>query len=103
MGAACVTQAPGSIKRISEETVAAAAGTSNQKAALLREEKPRCAIERWGLDLTDAGARKELFGRIGASPAKVMTLTEGVIGYLGVEEFASLADDLYASSRVSCG
>jgi len=67
-----------------------------RKVALLRDETPRCAIERWGLDLTDGGARKELFGRIGATSARAMALTEGVIGYLTVDQVASLADDLHA-------
>jgi methyltransferase (TIGR00027 family) len=67
-----------------------------RKAALLRDETPGCAIERWGLDLTDGGGRKELFGRIGAASSKAMALTEGVIGYLTVHQVASLADDLHA-------
>jgi methyltransferase (TIGR00027 family) len=66
-----------------------------RKATLLRDETPRCAIERWGLDLTDGGARKELFGRIGTASSKAMALTEGVIGYLTVDQVASLADDLH--------
>jgi methyltransferase (TIGR00027 family) len=66
-----------------------------RKAALLRDETPGCAIERWGLDLTDGGGRKELFGRIGAASSKAMALTEGVIGYLTEDQVASLADDLH--------
>ena len=68
----------------------------DRKAALLRGETPRCAIERWGLDLTDGRGRKELFGRIGAASSKAMALTEGVIGYLTVDQVAALADDLHA-------
>jgi methyltransferase (TIGR00027 family) len=70
-------------------------GLIERKAALLRDETPRCAIERWGLDLTDDGGRKELFGRIGAASSKAMALTEGVIGYLTVDQVASLADELH--------
>ena len=66
-----------------------------RKAAHLRDETPRCAIERWGLDLTDDGARKELFDRIGTASLKAMALTEGVIGCLTVDQVASLADDLH--------
>jgi len=66
-----------------------------RKAALLRDETPRCAIKRWGLDLTDDGGCKELFGRIGAASSKAMALTEGVIGYLTVDQVASIADDLH--------
>lgn len=66
-----------------------------RKAALLRDETPRCAIEHWGLDLTDGGGRKELFGQIGAASSKAMALTEGVIGYLTVDQVASIADDLH--------
>jgi methyltransferase (TIGR00027 family) len=66
-----------------------------RKTALLRDETPRCALERWGLDLTDRGARRELFDRIGATSSRAMALTEGVIGYLDVDEVESLANDLY--------
>jgi methyltransferase (TIGR00027 family) len=67
-----------------------------RKTALLRDETPRCSLERWGLDLTDRDARRELFGRIGATSARAMALTEGVIGYLDVDEVGSLANDLHA-------
>jgi methyltransferase (TIGR00027 family) len=67
-----------------------------RKTALLRDETPRCSVERWGLDLAERDARRQLFGRIGANSARAMALTEGVIGYLSVDEVGSLADDLRA-------
>ena len=68
-----------------------------RKTALLRAETPRCSLERWGLDLTDRDAFRELLGRIGATSARAMALTEGVIGYLGVDAVGSLSDDLHAA------
>jgi methyltransferase (TIGR00027 family) len=65
-----------------------------RKIALLRDETPRCSVERWGLDLTERDERRRLFGRIGATSARAMALTEGVIGSLSEDEVGSLADDL---------
>jgi methyltransferase (TIGR00027 family) len=67
-----------------------------RKTALLRDVTPRCSVERCGLDLTDRDARAELFGRIGATSVRAIGLTEGVIGYLGVDDVRSLPDDLHA-------
>jgi methyltransferase (TIGR00027 family) len=68
------------------------------KNDLLRGETPRCSVERVGLDLTDRGALRELFDGIGRSSGRSTALTEGVIGYLDVEDVAALADDLHALS-----
>ena len=65
------------------------------KEERLRDEKPRCRLERVSLDLADRPARLAFLGSLKAQ--RVLVLTEGVTPYLGNEEVASLADDLRAS------
>lgn len=66
------------------------------KESRLREQKPRCQLERVRLDLADHIARKQFFDEVSARSGKVAILTEGVIPYLRNEEVASFADDLRA-------
>lgn len=68
----------------------------DRKAAHVRDEAPACIIERFGLDLADRGARKEVFDEIGATSTRALALTEGVVGSLSVDEAGTLADDLHA-------
>lgn len=66
------------------------------KEELLGDAQPRCALERVRLDLADADARRELFGRLGARGHKALVITEGFLTYLAPEEVAILARDLAA-------
>ena len=66
------------------------------KTAHLSTEVPACSIERFGLDLADRVARRELFDRIWTTSKRAMVLTEGVLGDLSVDEAGGLADDLHA-------
>jgi hypothetical protein len=52
-------------------------------------------VERFGLDLTDRGARGDLLDRIDAGAARSIALTEGFIGLLSTDDVGSLADDLH--------
>jgi methyltransferase (TIGR00027 family) len=61
------------------------------KEEKLRDEKPRCHLERVALDLADRPARKQFLSGLSG---RILVLTEGVIPYLGNEDVASLADDL---------
>lgn len=79
------------------------------KERQLRDERPTCRVERIGLDLAERDARRELFGRIGASSEHALVLTEGLLPYLSVDDAAALADDLRGdatfvswASRISC-
>jgi methyltransferase (TIGR00027 family) len=67
------------------------------KEEVLRGEKPACALERARLDLSDAAARRELFGRLGVAARKALVVTEGLIIYWTAEEVGSLARDLAAA------
>jgi O-methyltransferase involved in polyketide biosynthesis len=66
------------------------------KRELLADEKPSCTVERIETDLADAGARRELFAKIGARGKDVLVVTEGLLIYLTEAEVAALARDLAA-------
>lgn len=64
----------------------------------LAGETPACRLERNKLDLADRRSRQALLSRINARARKALVLTEGVVPYLGLDDVASLADDLYSQS-----
>jgi len=66
------------------------------KEDILKGEKPACALERVRLDLSDAGARRDLFGRLGEGARKALIITEGLVIYWTAEQVASLARHLAA-------
>jgi methyltransferase (TIGR00027 family) len=66
------------------------------KEELLGGEKPVCALERIRLDLSDAGARRTLFERLGRSARRALIVSEGFLIYLAAEEVRALAKDLTA-------
>ena len=67
------------------------------KESILRDERPRCRLERVSLDLGDAGARRALFARLGAASKSALVLTEGLLIYLTEEEVIALGEDLAAA------
>jgi methyltransferase (TIGR00027 family) len=74
-------------------------GVITFKQEQLRDEKPRCQLERVALDLSNDKARREFFAKINSQPGKILVLTEGVIPYLSEAHVALLADDLAAQSQ----
>jgi methyltransferase (TIGR00027 family) len=66
------------------------------KEASLKNEVPRCGLERVALDLSNAAARRELFDRLARQASKVLIITEGILVYLSAEEVIALAQDLRA-------
>lgn len=66
------------------------------KQSILGDEPARCAHEFAAVDLTDDGARRAFFGRVGASSSRTFVITEGLIAYLQSEQVARLATDLSA-------
>ena len=66
------------------------------KESRLREDMPRCRLERVQLDLAQAAERRLLLSRIAAKSERALVLTEGVVPYLRTQEAALLADDLRA-------
>jgi len=70
------------------------------KEGQLQGEAPCCHLERVRIDLADRQARGELLARVAAQARTILVLTEGVVPYLGNDEVASLATDLFATSQV---
>jgi len=66
------------------------------KEEIFRNEKPACALERVRLDLSKAGARRELFSELGRRAGRALVIAEGLLVYLTEEEVAALARDLAA-------
>lgn len=66
------------------------------KEERLKDETPRCHLERIRLDLADTSQRRALIADLAAKTSKALVLTEGVIPYLDAEAVAALAGDLRA-------
>jgi methyltransferase (TIGR00027 family) len=64
------------------------------KEDILKNEVPKCQIERVALDLANVTARRELFDHLGRRASKVLIITEGLLIYLSAEEVIALAEDL---------
>ena len=73
-------------------------GILDYKEEILRNEKPRCSLERVRLDLSNLAGRRALFTRIGQQSKNVLIISEGLITYLSAEEVASLGTDLAAQA-----
>lgn len=70
------------------------------KTEILRDARPRCALERIPLDLADAAARRALLERLGGSRKRIVVISEGLLIYLTREAVGSLASDLKAQPGV---
>jgi methyltransferase (TIGR00027 family) len=70
------------------------------KEERLRDEHPRCRVERVPVDLSDATLRREFLADIVARGGRVLFLTEGVVPYLSNEDAGALADDLHTVPNV---
>lgn len=66
------------------------------KEEVLAGERPACELTRVRLDLSDAAARRNLFGELARQAKNAVVVTEGLLIYLTREDVASLADDLAA-------
>ncbi|MEP6742219.1 MAG: SAM-dependent methyltransferase [bacterium] len=71
---------------------------TDYKEELLREEQPRCALERVRLDLADVAGRRALFSRFAAGARQALIISEGLIVYLTTEAVAGLAKDVSAQT-----
>ena len=64
------------------------------KSHKLKNELPRCQLERVALDLSDVKKRRDLFQRVNSEAKSVFVITEGLLIYLNEEMVADLAGDL---------
>ena len=67
---------------------------TDYKEEILKDEQPRCALERVRLDLADVTARRALFSRLGAGARQGLVISEGLVVYLTSEAAGALAQDL---------
>jgi methyltransferase (TIGR00027 family) len=72
---------------------------TDYKEELLSDEKPACALERVGLDLSDVDGRRELFQRLAKQSQKALVISEGLVLYLSEDEVGLLATDLAAQEQ----
>jgi methyltransferase (TIGR00027 family) len=70
------------------------------KEEILRNEKPKCRLERLSLDLADGPARRKFFAELDGRAARIVVASEGLLIYFTAEEVASLARDLASVSHV---
>jgi len=70
------------------------------KQEQLKGERPVCALEHVGIDLTAVAGRRALFARIGAAGRRVLVVSEGLLIYLTPQQVASLASDLAAPASL---
>jgi methyltransferase (TIGR00027 family) len=71
-----------------------------QKDAELASERPRCRLERVGLDLAEPQAFARLLDRVSAEDRRALVVTEGLLAYLDEATVRSLAQALHASPAV---
>lgn len=69
-------------------------GMIEHKESRLAGEKPRCALERKAVDLTDAAARRAFLDEVCARFSRVLVISEGLLIYLAPEQVAALSDAL---------
>src|SRR5712691_907102 len=60
------------------------------KKEQLAGERPACALERLGIDLTDLGGRRALFAQISLAARQVLVVSEGLLVYLSPGQVAVL-------------
>lgn len=70
------------------------------KDKALADDKPRCQLERFSIDLADISARNKFLDDMSARSNKILVLTEGVIPYLSESAVASLGADLHSRSSI---
>lgn len=68
------------------------------KEGILREEKPRCVLQRVRMDLADVPARRKLLHDLGSKAKKALLVTEGLLVYLSRDEVTALGRDLAAQA-----
>lgn len=71
-----------------------------EKAALLANERPACALERVALDLTRPDELSALLARFATEQRRVVVVTEGVLAYLAEDEVRALGRTLQESPAV---
>ena len=71
------------------------------KARILRDDQPKCRLERISMDLSDLPVRRSYFRELNPLARKIVVLSEGLLIYFTPEEVAALARDLSMGSHFS--
>jgi methyltransferase (TIGR00027 family) len=71
---------------------------TDYKEEILREENPRCRLQRVRMDLADVAVRRKLFQDLGGKAKQALILTEGLLAYLSRDEVSALGRDLAAQT-----
>jgi len=71
------------------------------KEESLRDQVPRCQLQRVGLDLSNNEVRREFLATVAPDAKRILVLTEGVIPYLTEDQVSELAHDLRARPQVA--
>jgi methyltransferase (TIGR00027 family) len=71
----------------------------DHKEKILKDEIPKCKLERVKLDLSNIIERNNFFNKISAESRNVLILTEGVVPYLTNEDALSLSESLFHQSN----
>lgn len=69
-------------------------GILEYKSGKLKDELPRCHLQRIASDLSDNSTRKKLFDSLGSQTNKALVITEGLIAYLKASQAEDLSKDL---------
>jgi methyltransferase (TIGR00027 family) len=69
------------------------------KEGILREDRPKCRLERIPMDLSDLATRRSYFRELNRLARKIVVLSEGLLIYFTPEEVGSLARDLSTGSH----
>ena len=69
-------------------------GIIDYKDEILRNEKPKCVLERVRLDLSDVSGRRALFARVGQQGRKILVVAEGLLIYFTPADVGVFARDL---------
>lgn len=72
---------------------------NSYKQEILGDESPKCHLERFSVDLTEAAARQRLFSDLNGRATKIAVASEGLLIYFTPEQVASLAVDLAAGAN----
>src|SRR5262245_10033504 len=65
-----------------------------RKVEILDPYSPVCALQSVPLDVSDVGERRTFLARVGASAARVLVITEGLLIYMAPDAVTALACDL---------
>ena len=66
----------------------------DHKEQVLKNEKPKCQLERVKLDLSNRDERTKFFEEVSEKSQSFLIITEGVLPYLSNQEVSELAFDL---------